>query len=224
MVPLTCDDCTCPQQNAWNESEHDRTGGPNPHKTWINWAAAGIEFTEEESLGFTESGSIGVSLQEQVEQVEDALGKALTVIEAFVEQEKDLRTQVYQAQLDAQDWQNKYNEAAKYRTLSDELISGLMTSVSEAETKYVNHTDGYKDDIGRLEGLLYDEKQKAKDLLNALEMTSIEGTEIVGELKARVGELTEQNTQLELRNERQAKRGEHARQVIAGVWDHTLKF
>lgn len=57
----------------------------------------------------------GTPLQEQVEQVEDALQKALNVIEAFVVLEKELRNDVYQAQLDALDWMNKYNIAAAPR-------------------------------------------------------------------------------------------------------------
>lgn len=201
MVPLTCTDLNCwcnidgkghPQ---FDESEHDRTGGPV----------------------FTESDSIGVPLQEQVEQVEDALGKALSVIEAFVEQEKDLRTLVYQAQLDAQDWQNKYNAAAHFEpayAFCGEIRKILgndypQAFIDDAVQMLMNDRDAARSDLGHVEGLLYDEKQKTLDYEN---------------LRTRVYKLTDENAGLEVRNERQAKRGEHARQVIAGVWDHTLKF
>lgn len=76
-----------PQQDTWDDVEHDRTGGP----------------------------SYGIPLQEQVEStethnrlLEDALTKCTDVIAALMGERKDLADQVYQAQVDAQDWQNKY--------------------------------------------------------------------------------------------------------------------
>lgn len=210
---MACNDLNCwcnidgKGHLRFNESEHDRTGGPSGVPVWDSEKGAYTfphpysQCSPDGDCACPVSDSIGVPLQdqvEQVEQVEDALGKALTVIEAFVEQEKDLRTLVYQAQLDAQDWQNKYRTEKAWADIEQ---SAKMAMFRAMDAKYVDHTDGYKDDIGRLEGLLYDEKQKTLDYEN---------------LRARVYKLTDENAQLEVRNERQKEMIEYAKCVLVG--------
>lgn len=109
--------------HEWNESEHERTGGPNPY---VDGFTDGYLAQQEDA---PESGSIGVPLQEQVE---DALGKALNVVEAYVTLEKDLRTELYQAQLDAQDWQNKYHQSV---TDAGNGAGNLMARILELTDK-----------------------------------------------------------------------------------------
>lgn len=140
--------------------------------------------------------SIGISLQEQVEQVEDSLRKALNVIEAFVALEKELRNDVYQAQLDAQDWMNKY---VRTRDLCNDYFNRLG-----------NQSDSIRD-------LLAEKETWEKAFL----MTGEEGTEIIGELRhdlenfrARVFELTNLNAELEVRNDRQANMILDARKAL----------
>lgn len=168
--------------SPWNESEHERTGGPAP---------APILYHPD---------TIGVPLQEQVEQVEHALSKAIDVIEALVTREQELANDVYQAQVDAQDWQNKYNSVVGERNAAWKEL-GNRPCDAEQIRELTNEIQQWKDSC-LMEGEM--------------------GTEIIGELKARVQELTDVNTQLELRNETQYRRLVYARNVLQGDKDNYL--
>lgn len=154
----------------------------------------------EDSFFNNEYDSDNTPLQDQVEQqdahifsLEDALEKTVDVIAALMGERKDLYDQLYQAQVDAQDWQNRYNEFQRSigpRICDAEQIRELTNEVAEANEHIANRQ------------LLL---ETCRDLYR-------QACEQNDKLEDRILKLTDQNTQLEIRNERQAKRLTNARQ------------
>lgn len=115
-------------------------------------------------------------LQEQVEKAEtdlelvrDCLAKAIDVIEAMAAERQQAATDVYQAQLDAQDWQNKYNESQKT------LVWTSQHGRWEAD----------KEQIRELTNELHDARQQATQAVAMFESS-----------QNRINVLAEQNTEL----------------------------
>lgn len=198
---------------VFDEIEHDRTGGPS---------------------GFLNSDCFdGTPLQEQVEKVEahnllleDALTKCTDVIAALMGERKDLTEQVYQAQVDAQDWQNRYTSLSNQPPatgqpvgyaqlrLKDELKANtsLRGNIRGLESK-IKNADAY---IADRESLLENCRQMVRDENHRND----ELTKRNEELFERIQALTHDNTQLEVRNERQRRMIEYAQRGLNGRFNY----
>lgn len=183
------DACRCGPAE-WNESEHDRTGGP----------------------------TYGIPLQEQVEQVEDALSKALELIEALVKERNEHANDVYQAQVEAQDWQNQFNQAhqdwEKASSLSEEYFERMTQQADtiRRQLDWQNQWEGCQREIATLR----DERDYWKNAARSETRIADGRIEIIKSLDDRVNELTKQNTDLEIRNERQYKMIDVAKLALIG--------
>lgn len=182
-------------------------------------------------------------LQDQIEQaddhiskLEDALEKTVDVISALLAERLERKNDVYQAQLDAQDWQNKYNEAkginSGYAALIDQR-DAAKAYANDRERLLENCRDLLREEClagdqlrGRIQELTDENKALAMEagegagnlLARVLELTDemralTEAKEIVQNQAlnwaARVTELTRENTQLELAVEKSRELNEH---------------
>lgn len=122
-------------------------------------------------------------LQEQIEQadkgielLEDALNKTVDVIAALMGERKDLHEQLYQAQVDAQEWQNKFRDENAVADGRIPIIQELTNEVAELTAQRDTWQAAYHN--GPMLG------RRTADV-------------------ERIQQLTAQNTRLELRNENQ---------------------
>jgi chromosome segregation ATPase len=200
-----CNDQGCWCNIGFDEVEHDRTGGPIPIQCYCGHSCACDD-------------TINTPLQEQVEQVEEALDKALSVIEAFVKLEFELRDDVYKAQVEAQDWCNRYNSLDGAHRNTVDINNSLARRVTELEdeardwqNKFLLENrvaDGRIPIIKELEAA-YDlrgtrmlEQRAEIDSLNACIQSGdvfVEALELQRDaLLTRIQELTKENTDLEV--------------------------
>jgi hypothetical protein len=206
----------------FDEEEHDRTGGPTPYCPTCG----------ERDCVSLDLGLDGTPLQEQVEQadhqinlLETAVEKAVDVIEALVKERQDQADQIYQAQLDAQDWQNRYIGVANRGYSSDQqveitelnrLLEEAEDYIKDREALFDNLRDTYNEECAKnpdLDDQLYAAHTESSHLSQQiLDLTHGPGITETEQLKrdlersvltnqeyyARIKELTDKNAELEV--------------------------